>query len=310
MTSANVEDITEFRLKGDQRSTTDKVDRTPCLVVIDGDFIGEVFPLKKDLITIGRSDEVEITISDASVSRRHTQISQQRLTFFAEDLESTNGSKVNDKPIHAATELHAGDKLTVGDISFKFTYHDVDDTEYHRQLRNMAIRDGLTRIHNRRYFMEMAEKEFSYARRNKRNLTVILFDIDYFKVFNDTHGHVAGDFVLRDLAATLEHTVREYDVFARYGGEEFVFLLRGSPLAPAVNIADRVRRTVAEKVFIYEEQNLEVTISVGVATYIGDTSLSTLVELIRAADRALYEAKSAGRNCTCFEDQEVMQVHR
>lgn len=278
--------------------------------MIDGDFLGKVYPLEKSIVLIGRVDEVEITVSDASVSRLHTSITRKDTSFFAQDMGSTNGTKVNHQSIHTSTEIHDGDKLTVGDISFKFTYHDAADTEYHRQLRNMAIRDGLTRIHNRRYFTEMAEKEFAYSRRHNSNLSMIMFDIDHFKVFNDTHGHVAGDFLLRDLATTLENTVRQYDVFARYGGEEFVFLLRGSALAPAVNIADRVRSTTAETVFTYEEQNLAVTVSVGVATYEGDATLSSMEELIRLADRLLYEAKSAGRNCTCFEDDQGLQVHR
>jgi len=304
-----VEDITEFRETGDGKSTDERVDKRPCLVMIDGDYLGEVFALDKDVVMLGRSDDVDITITDPSMSRRHTMIVKRANAFFASDLDSTNGTRINNEKIQTSTELREGDKLRLGQISFKFTYQDEDDTEYHRQLRNMAVKDGLTRIHNRRYFTEMAEKEFDYARRYDADLSLILFDIDHFKKLNDTHGHAAGDYVLREMASTLEQTVREYDVFARYGGEEFVFLLRGSALETSVAIADRLRQIVSDCEFLYEEHNLHVTISVGVAAYSGGDEVTDHEQLTELADKMLYEAKHAGRNCTCFKVDDKVEVH-
>ena len=115
--------------------------------------------------------------------------------------------------------LAEGDKVAIGHIVFKFTYQDEDDTEYHAMLRNMAIKDGLTRIYNKRYFSEVLEKECEYNRRNQVGLCVILFDIDHFKQINDTWGHPAGDCILKNLAQLIDSKARDYDVFARYGGE-------------------------------------------------------------------------------------------
>jgi two-component system, cell cycle response regulator len=163
-------------------------------------------------------------------------------------------------------------------------------------LRNMAIKDGLTKIYNKRYFNETLEKECDYNRRNHVGLCLILFDIDHFKQINDTWGHPAGDFILKHLAELIESDARGYDVFARYGGEEFVFLLRGSPLKAAVGLAERVRREIEEHIFSYDELDLRITISLGVAHWGGEAPL-TDEEFVEAADRRLYEAKGAGRNC-------------
>lgn len=196
--------------------------------------------------------------------------------------------------------LAEGDKVAIGHIVFKFTYQDEDDTEYHAMLRNMAIKDGLTRIYNKRYFSEVLEKECEYNRRNQVGLCVILFDIDHFKQINDTWGHPAGDCILKNLAQLIDSKARDYDVFARYGGEEFVFLLRGSPLPAAVKLAERVRQEVDEQVFVYDNLELKITISLGVSFWDGVDPMSSK-ELVEAADRRLYEAKEGGRNKVCHD---------
>ena len=126
-------------------------------------------------------------------------------------------------------------------------------------------------------------------------LCLILFDIDHFKQINDTWGHPAGDFILKHLAQLIENEARGYDVFARYGGEEFAFLLRGSPLEAAILLAERVREEVEEHIFTYDEVDLRITISLGVAHWSGEEPLEDTA-LVEAADRLLYEAKGGGRN--------------
>jgi diguanylate cyclase (GGDEF)-like protein len=289
-------DSTEFR-EGPAVLEDEEEVKRPCLIMIKGDFIGQVYELQKDVTMIGRSDEVELVVSDISMSRKHAMIVDRTDGFHVSDLGSTNGCWVNKDRVSEPTKLEEGDKLTLGNVVFKFSYQDKDDTQYHLMLRNMAIKDGLTRIYNKRYFTETLEKEFEFNRRNSVGLAIILFDIDHFKQINDTWGHPAGDFILKNLAELIETVARGYDVFARYGGEEFVFMLRGAPLVAAAALAERVRCEVEGHTFNYDELELKVTISLGVTWWGGGDSIASGGELVEAADRRLYEAKDAGRNC-------------
>lgn len=280
--------------------TEEKEEKRPCLIMIKGDFIGQVYELTNDVTMIGRSDEVDLVVSDVSISRRHAMIVNRVEGFHVSDLGSTNGTFLNRDPVHSPRRLTEGDKLTLGSVTFKFSYQDEDDTQYHMMLRNMAIKDGLTRIYNRRYFMEAIEKEFDYNIRNHVGLGLILFDIDNFKNVNDTYGHPAGDFILKHLAQLIENEARGYDLFARYGGEEFVFMMRGGTAEAAMALADRVRRSIESHTFRYDDIDLKVTVSLGVSFWAGDDAVTSADELIDAADQRLYEAKHAGRNCAKF----------
>jgi two-component system cell cycle response regulator len=293
-------DRTEYTLSASASGTAESIEKRPCLVMIRGDFIGQVYELADDVTMIGRSDDVDLVVSDTSISRKHAKITQEEKGFFLSDLGSTNGSFVNREAVDDPLPLADGDKVAIGHVVFKFTYQDEDDTEYHSMLRNMAIKDGLTRIYNKRYFSEVLEKECEYNRRNQVGLCLILFDIDHFKQINDTWGHPAGDYILKNLAQLIDNEARGYDVFARYGGEEFVFLLRGSPLPAAIRLAERVRQEVEEQVFVYDNLDLKVTISLGVTFWDGENPMDA-EELVEAADRKLYEAKGGGRNMVCHD---------
>ncbi|MCZ6503422.1 MAG: GGDEF domain-containing protein [Gammaproteobacteria bacterium] len=271
--------------------------KRPCLIMIKGDYIGQVYELKNDVTMIGRSDDAELVVSDISMSRKHAMIVDRPDGFYVSDLGSTNGCWVNRDQVKEPTKLEEGDKVTLGNVVFKFSYQDEHDTQYHQMLRNMAIMDGLTCIYNQRYFSETLEKEFEYNRRNSVGLAIILFDIDEFKQINDSWGHPAGDFILKNLAQLIEGDARRYDLFARYGGEEFVFLLRGAPLEAAIALAERIRGEVQAHIFTYDGIDLNITISLGVSWWGGDKTYSKAEELVEATDRRLYEAKNAGRNC-------------
>ncbi|HAK53125.1 MAG TPA: GGDEF domain-containing protein [Gammaproteobacteria bacterium] len=286
-------DNTEYREGPSEEADGDK---RPCLVMIKGDFIGQVYELESDVTIVGRSDDVDLVVSDIIISRRHAMIVDRAVEYYLSDLGSTNGCLLNKEQNTTATVMSEGDKVTLGNIVFKFTYQDQDDTEYHMMLMNMAVKDGLTRIYNKRYFSEVLEKEFDYNRRNKVGLAIILFDIDHFKQVNDTWGHPAGDFILKHMAELIEDTARGYDVFARYGGEEFVFLLRGATLEAAVNLAERVREAVQNHVFQYDSVDLQITVSMGVICWNGDDEMEEAEALVEAADKHLYAAKEGGRN--------------
>ncbi len=288
-------DQTQVRIKRPKGEKV-KLEKRPCLIVVEGDYLGEIFPLEQASIVIGRADESDIVFAESGISRCHAMLQKEEQGYSIADMRSTNGTEVNGEIVEKAT-LVDGDKITIGDVGLKFCYQDDIDTEYHMQLRNMAVKDGLTRIYNKRYFMDTLEKEFIYAGRHQLPLSVVIFDIDHFKKFNDTYGHQAGDFVLRSVAGIIDKGIRGYDIFARYGGEEFVFLLRGLEQSVAVAFAERIRRLVEECKFSYEDQELNVTISVGVATANEETPFKSDQDLVARADKFLYKAKAAGRNC-------------
>lgn len=267
--------------------------------MIKGDFIGQVYELDKEATLIGRADELELVVSDTSISRKHAMIVKREDGFYFSDLGSTNGCWINREKVSDHTRLHEGDKITLGadTVVFKFSYQDEDDAKYHQMLRNMAVKDGLTRIYNKRYFDEALNKEFEFSKRNAVGLALIIFDIDHFKKVNDSWGHPAGDVVLRKLAQLISNEVRGYDVFARYGGEEFAFLLRGGRMETASTLAERVRELIEQQDFHYDEVDLNITVSLGVAWWDGGDAIDDANRLLEAADKLLYEAKDAGKNC-------------
>lgn len=174
--------------------------------------------------------------------------------------------------------------------------------EANRQLERLATLDYLTGCANRRHFYAMAEAELARCRRYGRPMGLIILDADHFKAINDRFGHAAGDAVLRALAGTLRAGLRDLDVLGRIGGEEFALLLPETPRHESLSIAERLRRHLAESRIDYEGRELAVTASFGVtAREPGDGNVDAI---IRRADRALYEAKAAGRNCTAVSDSD------
>jgi two-component system cell cycle response regulator len=274
--------------------------KRPCLIMIKGDFIGEVYELDPAVTMIGRSDDVNLTVSDISISRRHAMVVFRDKDLYVSDLDSPNGAFLNKELVGSARSLREGDKLTIGSITFKCSFQDDEDTEHHLMLRNMATKDGLTRIYNKRYFNEMLEKEFEYNRRNHTGLSVVMFDIDHFKAVNDTYGHPVGDFILKELARLIEQSARGYDVFARFGGEEFIFLIRGAQLDAAIMLANRVRTAVETHGFNYDDREIKVTASSGASYWDGGDCHTSAQDIVESVDEKLYEAKKGGRNKFCF----------
>lgn len=182
-------------------------------------------------------------------------------------------------------------------LTFTFTYvikylMKSRDFEYTYKL---ATTDGLTNLHNHRYFQEHLANSIERAKRYKANFSLLLVDIDFFKKFNDTYGHQAGDAVLRQVADTLKKSVRTLDLVARYGGEEMAIILDNADIEEALGIADKICKAVALKPFkLSDSVERHVTISLGVATY--PRHGQTPTELIEFADKGLYRAKENGRN--------------
>lgn len=265
------------------------------LIVLTGSNVGEMFRIEPGESVIGRGQGVAVRLIDDGISRRHARILQDGDKVVLEDLQSSNGTYVNGEVIRTA-ELHDGDKIRLGSTTvLKFSYHDHLDESFQQQMYDAALRDALTRAFNKKYFIDRLETEIAYARRHQQPLSLVMFDVDFFKRINDTYGHVAGDYVLARLARLAAGAVRAEDVFARYGGEEFGVICRGVGLGNAGVLAERLRTLIMANTFEHEGQRLPVTISAGVAAY-PEVDAKTSTELIAAADEALYEAKRTGRN--------------
>jgi diguanylate cyclase (GGDEF)-like protein len=161
-------------------------------------------------------------------------------------------------------------------------------------LREQAVRDQLTGVYNRRYLIETLQGELARAQRQGYQVSLVLIDIDHFKRFNDTYGHSAGDQVLRAVGAQLAQQTRAEDVVCRYGGEEFVVALHNTAPEVAFERAEQLRLAIGDLRVPYEQHELHVTISAGVAAFPGHGA--TFEQVIHAADQALYAAKAAGRD--------------
>jgi two-component system cell cycle response regulator len=266
------------------------------LVVLAGASVGEMYKIEGDKTVIGRGQRAQIRLLDDGISREHAQLVMVNERVVLQDLGSTNGTYCNGLKVEANRELVDGDKILVGSTTIlKFTYHDNLDEIFQKQMYESALRDGLTKAFNKKYFTDRLESEFTFATRHVAPLTLVLFDIDHFKKVNDTHGHQAGDHVLSEISALLTGALRAEDVFARYGGEEFAVICRGSDLMQGQVVAERMRKAVEVNKFVFEGTHIPITISVGVAG-LPDPSVKDAAELVSRADQSLYKSKHAGRN--------------
>jgi two-component system cell cycle response regulator len=272
-----------------------------CLVVIytkEPTLLGKRFVLETSPMRVGRGAENQIVLEGDSVSRKHTHIEQRANgTWWAVDDNSTNGTYINDDQIVREQPLSNGDRIKVGPTIFKYLSGQDVEAQYHEEIYRMTIIDGLTQAHVKRYLLESLEKEIIRARRHVRDLCFLMFDIDHFKKINDFHGHLAGDFVLKELARIVQGRIRRDEVFARYGGEEFAIVLPETNIEGARALAEGLREKVESSRFVFQNELIKVTISIGVAMLQAEDKTS--LDLIRQADEKLYEAKRSGRNRVC-----------
>ncbi len=277
--------------KGDELKGND------CLVVIytkEPTLLGKRFVLEASPMRVGRGAENHIVLEGDSVSRRHAHFEQRGQPWFCVDDGSTNGSYVNDEQIMREQRLDNGDRIKIGPTIFKYLTGQDVEAQYHEEIYKMTIIDGLTQAHVKRYLLESLEKEIMRARRHARDLSFLMFDIDHFKKVNDVHGHLAGDFILKEVARMVQARIRRDEVFARYGGEEFGIVLPETNLEGARALAEGLREKIDQSRFAFQGETMRVTISIGVAALTDQVKNS--MDLIKHADMKLYDAKRAGRN--------------
>ena len=263
-----------------------------CLVMIYGPTLGRRHPLTDDETTLGRGADNTIMIDMDNVSRLHARVTKDDDGYYLEDLESTNGSYVNDIEVRK-DRLRNGDLVKIGGAILKFIQGGNIEALYHEEIYQMTIVDGLTQIHNKRYFLEFLDREMARCSRYDRPLSLVMFDIDHFKKVNDTFGHLAGDHVLKRIAELVAKHVRKEELFARYGGEEFAIIMPETTGKKAGIFCEKIRRMIDQTELNYEGKEIPITISLGIAVM---GRHREPLAFIKAADDQLYAAKSNGRN--------------
>ncbi|TWT94329.1 GGDEF domain-containing protein [Neorhodopirellula pilleata] len=286
-------EATMHRCFANERS--EHVDKEVCLVQIyPADVVRGMMLLEQDAFVIGRDPASDLVLSDHSVSRQHASISLDRDGYYAEDLESTNGTFVNGNLI-ARCRLESGDTVQIGTFIFKFLSAGSVESHYHETIYTAMTRDGLTGTMNKRYLLESMQREIARCARQRQPLSVVMIDIDHFKSVNDSHGHLVGDEVLREFGRRLLSVCREESLLARYGGEEFSLLLSSTDGAEAIEVCQRCRAEIANTRFSTSAGPLAITASFGIGCLpVGQPMPVT--DLIKIADDRLYDAKKQGRN--------------
>lgn len=191
--------------------------------------------------------------------------------------------------------------ITVGGLGIIYLY-------IQGQIDKMAFQsstDELTNLPNRRYLEDIFNRELSRSKRHGLPMSCAMIDIDFFKKFNDTYGHQTGDYVLKQVALILDNGKRAHDIVSRYGGEEFIWLLINSDSDSSYMACERLRKEIKETDFEFNEKSLSITVSIGLSSYHDDED-ANVNSLIYNADRAMYEAKNAGRNKSiAFEEPAI-----
>jgi len=267
------------------------------LIVLSGWEIGHEIPIRQCPQVIGRSVSADMHINSPSVSRRHAQIDLasdgDEEYFTLTDLNSSNGTHVNNIPAKG-TRLQNGDRIRMGDVLFKFVLQDEIDMHFHQQVHRLIHYDQLTGLMTMDAFRGRLDT-IIHRRDRSRPLSLAMTDLDGLKKVNDTYGHLAGRMIVREMGEMMRQCLRRDDLAALYGGDEAVILYVDTPLDEACTVAEKIRVTIAERVFEHQGHTFQVSISQGLAEW--PRHGKTPEALIAAADQALYAAKNAGRNC-------------
>jgi diguanylate cyclase (GGDEF)-like protein len=265
------------------------------LVVLAGWEIGREILLRSGELVIGRSPKADLEIPSPTVSRRHARVVHARIDdcdhYEVSDLGSSNGLFVNETAVEHAF-LVDGDRIQIGDVVLKLVVRDELEAELFHELHRRIHYDQLTGLLTMDSFRGALR---AILRKRPALLTLAMTDLDGLKQVNDTYGHLAGREVVREMGAVFREVLRRQDLAGLYGGDEAVVLLPETVLGEALEVAERMRVAVAARRFEAGEHSFSVTISQGLAEW--PRHGRSEEELIAAADRALYRAKAAGRNC-------------
>jgi len=271
------------------------------VTVLEGEKVdfGKIFILKKKKIKIGRGEDNDIILHDLKVSKRHCEIDiniGEELgvdEIILTDLFTTNGTYVNGRIVERAI-LKFGDKIDLGSTILLFSSSDEVEEKYQSTLFDIATIDSLTGLYNRRYILNDLDNQIKLAKRYQRHFSLILFDIDDFKIINDTFGHRSGDEYLKLVTAKIHKGLREQDKPGRVGGEEFLVILPETDAEGAEILANRIRKNIEKAVLTYKTHRIKTTVSAGIVEF--DHESGEAENIFEIVDAALYEAKNKGKN--------------
>lgn len=270
-----------------------------CLLVVGGELNGSIYNLNGGETIVGRNPDCTIPLDFHGISRRHFTISVDENEVTLTDLQSANGTYLNNNKVEAPVVLKRGDMIKIGAVALKYLPKGDPERLTYDKLLEEAHTDGLTKCYNKAYFNNSLELEVKKSKVTGKPLTLIVFDLDHFKKLNDNFGHDAGDYVLKEMSHIIRtNGIRQGDILARYGGEEFCILLPNTNLKQGFEIAERLRGMIQKHEFIYDGKRLPVTASIGTADY--RQGVNTGTDLFKRADSAVYKSKEGGRNQVNF----------
>ncbi len=264
-----------------------------CLVQYSGMRVGRRHILDENQMAIGRLETSSVSVQDPSVSRKHAQLTLKSENWELEDLGSANGTFIHETAVKK-TMLKHGDMIRFGSVVFKFFADGSDESSFVDNIYRKATIDPTTGVFNKQYLKDEMDSHFKMARNYKRPLTMIVFDLDFFRNVNNDHGHLAGDFILKECAQIAKSTIRKNDILGRFGGEEFVIILPDTKSDAGFDLAERIRKKLADNIFTFDGKPLKQTTSLGVAELV--SGMSSVSDLFELADQKLYNAKKTGRN--------------
>ncbi len=273
----------------------------PALIVVQGENIGRVIRLKDGKNVIGRHPDSDIQMQQRAVSSAHAEIRVAEGSVILEDLKSTNGTVLNSDKVSRPAVLQAGDLIKIGSFVFKFVDNQLD-ASLAESLHSQSTLDALTGAYNKAYVTRALASSMDIAK-GGFPLSVIIFDLDHFKKVNDVHGHIAGDYVLKESCRVIKDSVvRSDDVLGRFGGEEFLLIMPDSPLKVAIGVAERIRKTLESHPFEFNNVKIPVTASLGVIAW--TPQYEDPSKFLEAVDQLLYKSKQGGRNRVSGPDHE------
>ena len=271
----------------------------PFLVVLvgPGKYTGVQWELTKPEIVVGRSLDADICLDETSISKSHVRLIISDASVSILDLQSTNKTYINGRQLSPSipVELRDSDQVQMGNIIFKYLAPGNLEAISNQENFQKAYTDPLTGIFNKRALENKGPDALKRARLLNEDICAIVFDIDHFKKVNDTFGHIAGDYVLKELTHIIKKTqIRAGDFFARFGGEEFILILAQSSKTKGLDVAERIRKTIEGHNFEFEKKKIPLTISLGLCSLTPD--IHDWTALLAKADEALYRSKLNGRN--------------
>src|SRR5437762_8731541 len=300
---------TELSTTQSRQTGSGQPDRRPALVFLRGELMAVPIPLERAEVTLGRALDADVRINDGQASRLHAQVRTEREESTGEvryrliDLDSTNGTLLNGKPIDEAF-LEDGDKFLIGDHLIRFEMLDEIDREFQQQIHRLLVHDELTGLLTSKSFFSDLRREAARAEAESMPFCVLMMDIDHFKEVNDTYGHLVGSETLEEVGAVIKKALRAGDVGARFGGEEFAAFLLDADYTQGMVAAERVRSAIEKHDFpsvrrgsTEAARTHKITISIGLASFPEDGREP--IQLVELADSALYRAKRSGRNRVC-----------